>query len=231
MKTAPPTEDHLSRLYYELGKIGARSAGEKKKWPRHPSSPEELFILASDWSRFDPRLLEILVQFGITHREKLNPQHLRTLSKAMEVPQTLGVIASFIQTAKPDDTELNLFWRYVTERLKPVDLQFYFRDLYSPASTLSERAAKEGLSEFKKWGFLGRERIIIDPASKTTVGTMDAASRLNVLKRLFAQQKKIQISDYLKAIGHTVSRQQALLDLKQTNATQQGKGRSAFWIL
>lgn len=231
MKISPPTSDHLSRIYYELGKIGARSVGEKKKWPYAPRSKEELFVLGADWSRFDPRLLEILVQFGITHSENLNPQHLRFLMKKMEMPQTVGVISSFIQTAKSEDTELNLFWDYVTKDLKPVEHQFYFRDLYSPAGRLGERSARESLQEFKKWGFLGRERLRIDPATGTTVGSMDSASRQNVLKRLFAEQKEIQISDYLKAIGHSISRQQALLDLKLANATPKGKGRCAYWIL
>lgn len=227
---SPPTPDHLSRIYYELGKIGARSVGEKKKWTYTPHSKEELFILGADWSRFDPRLLEILVQFGATYSDNLNPQRLRFLMKKMETPQTVGVISSFIQTAKPEDTELNLFWNYVTENLKPVEHQFYFRDIYSPAGRLSERAVRESLQEFKKWGFLGRERLRINPADGTTIGSMDSDSRLNVLKRLFAEQKEIQISDYLKAIGHSISRQQALLDLKRTNAIPKGKGRSAYWV-
>jgi len=216
-------------LYYELGKMGARSVGQKKKWPYRYSQLEGLFTLAAEWSRFDPRLLEVLVQYALDHWKDLNPQRLRALTKKMETPQTMGVIATFVQTANPQDTELILFWNYITEGLKPVESQYYFRDLYLPGSGLAQRAARESLYEFKKWGFLGRERLIIDPTTKKTIGTWDQVARLNILKRLLGNQKKLQISDYLEALKHSISRQQALLDLKASGARQTKGGRSSYW--
>ena len=191
---------------------------------------ESLFALGCDWSRFDPRLLEVLVDFGLHHWKELHPQKLREKMREMETPQTVGVVASFIQTTSPQDKEMGVFWDYVLFNLKPLSPQFYFRDLYTPGSTLANRAASESLTEFKEWGFLSRERIVVDPSTKKTVGTWDQPARFNILRRLFTQKKHLQISDYLEELHHTISRQQALLDLKSLGAQQKEKGRIAYWI-
>ncbi|MDO8526395.1 MAG: hypothetical protein Q7T03_01765 [Deltaproteobacteria bacterium] len=231
MKIIPPTENHLTRLYYELGKMGAQSVGEKKPWPYHFENTESLFALASDLSRWDPRLLQILVEFGLNHWKELHPQHLREAIQEMQSPQTVGVVAAFILAAAPLEKETSLFWNYVTAGLKPVEPQFYFHDLHTPGSILAERAAKESLQEFSQWGFLGRERVIADTRTKQGVGSWGQPARLNILKRLFKTRKQIQISDYLKELGHSISRQQALLDLKKIKAKQEGSGRGTTWIL
>lgn len=225
-----PTEKNLARLYYELGRIGARSVGEKKKWDYRWKDPESLLALACDWSRFDPRLLEVLVEYGLNHWRQIRPQTLRANMRQMETPQTVGVVASFIQTARPEDKEAEAFWNYVTFDLKPVSPQFYFRDLYTPGSRLARRAALESLAEFRAWGFLARAMIVVDPATKRTVGTWNQEARFNMLRRLFSEQKQIQISDYLEELNHTLSRQQALLDLKSLGAKQKEKGRGAYWV-
>lgn len=231
MKMIPPTIQHLSRAYYELGRIGARSVGEKRAWPYRFKGREELLTLAAELSRWDPRLLEILVQYGKEHWQHFSPQKLRHGMKKMEAPQTIGVIAAFIRTANPKDKECRLFWDYVTDGLVPVETQFYFRDLYAPAGRSAERAARESLAEFKQWGFLGKARIVIDPVTKKTIGTWDQTSRLNILRRLLQERKKLRISEYLAEIDFSISRQQALLDLKFSKAKPEGEGRSACWTL
>lgn len=224
-----PTLQHLARLYYELGKKGARAVGRKNPWPYQPSGIESLFALGADLSRFDPRLLELLVQWSLSQWKNFKPQQLRQEMKKMETPQTLGVIGAFAKTEKPEDKEMNLFWKYVLEELPPVEPQFYFRDLYLPESTLAQKAVRESLSEFRRWGFFGRQRVMVDPITKKTIGTWEQPERLNLLKRLFAQKKQIQISDYLEAVESSISRQQALLDLKALKAKPYGAGRSAGW--
>lgn len=230
MKGKIPTYEDLARLYYELGRIGARAVGEKKKWAYRLEDVESLLALACEWSRFDPRLLEVLVEYGLHHWQELRPQALREKMKTMETPQTVGVIASFVQSARPDDKEIQAFWDYLTFGLKPVSPQFYFRDLYAPGSRLARRAVLESLAEFKAWGFLARARIVVDTATKKTVGTWDQEARLNILRRLFSEKKQIQVSDYLEELNHTFSRQQALLDLKSLGAKQKEKGRGAYWV-
>ena len=226
---AAPTQNHLSRLYYELGKIGARSVGAKRPWRHPPENREALFALACDWSRFDPRLLQVLVEYGLRCWKTLSPQRLRESMHQMETPQTVGVVAAFIQSTQSSDSERILFWDYVTADLEGVPPQFYFRDLYPPGSRSAERAAKESLDEFSRWGFLGRERVIVNTQTRQGAGRWNSGARLNILRRLFQEHKSLRISDYLEELSHSISRQQALLDLKKVGARPEGKGRSAKW--
>ena len=232
MLQGPPDEKTLSRLYYELAKLGANSSGAKEPWPYRLSSQEELLALAADLSRYDPRLLGILVEYFHKHWKELRPQILRDCYPRMAAPQTLAVIAEFAKHADPGP-ESRYFMEYLQRGLKPVPAQLYFRDLYSPGSALSKRSIEESLAEYKKWGFLSRESPTIDVFRKRSAGTLDAASRRNILRKLFASKKELQLADYLKALPHPVTRQQALLDLKEI-AKLRGSGRrgpGARWVL
>ncbi len=61
-----PSTKHLSRMYYELGKIKANCVGMKSSWPyKAIKNREHLLALACDMSRYDPRLFEILVNYFI----------------------------------------------------------------------------------------------------------------------------------------------------------------------
>ncbi len=224
MLKQPPTNAHLSRMYYELAGIGAECVGEKKTWPYDIQSPEELLALACDMSRFDPRLVDILVGYFSKRWMDVNPARLRNFYGKMQTPQTVAVICEFLLESAEGE-ELKHFVAYLMAGLKPVAAQFYFRDLYSVGGRLAQRAAEEGLFEYKKWGFLACER----PFS---MGTLDAASRRNILRRLFEKKGEVSLKDYLSAVQFSVSRQQALLDIKSSGmARGTGQGRGAKWKL
>lgn len=220
---------HLQRLYYELGKIGARSVGRKIKWPYSIEQVEVLLTLAADWTRFDPRLMEVLVQFGLRDWRAWKPQTIRESFCKMETPQTWGVVAGFIKTAAPNDTELHHFWNYVVCGLQPVADQYYFFELYSIGGDFAGRVTRESLRQYRDWGFFGNERIIINPQTKAEVGDWGQTERVNILKRLFKKEPRLKVSDYLREIGYTVSRQQAVQDLKKSGAHSSGRGRGGFW--
>lgn len=226
-----PTDSHLRRLYYELGKIGARSVGRKEKWPYRIEQPETLLALAADWTRHDPRLLEVMLQFALSGWQAWKPQEIREASKKMETPQTWGVIAGFVQAAKPEDMELGYFWEYVVRGLKPVADQYYFFDLYTIGGEFSRQATRESLQQFRDWGFFGKERIIIHPQTKEEVGHWGQNERLNILRRLFRKTPSLKVADYLREICHTVSRQQAIQDLRKVGGHATGSGRGSVWVL
>ena len=95
---------------------------------------------------------------------------------------------------------------------------------------LAERAIEGGLAEYKRWGFLACERPTIDARSRKTIGSWDKAARINILRRLVEGRSEIRISEYLDALGRSVSRQQALVDLKgMKDLAPQGRGRGATW--
>lgn len=222
LKTVP-TDGHLSRIYYELARFGANSAGARVPWPYKIYEREDLIALACDMSRFDPRLVDILVDFFANHWHEICPTKLRGAYDRMQSPQTVAVICEFLKEKIGSD-EVKYFAEYLMAGLKPADPQFYFHNLYLPGGRLAQRAAEEGVYEYKKWGYLAAEYPV--------AGTFDFASRKNILIRLIRVHKTISIGDYLKEVGQTISRQQALLDIKKCGLIKlEGRGRGARWRL
>lgn len=226
-----PTDSHLHRLYYELGKIGARAVGRKEKWPYRIEQAETLLALAADWTRHDPRLLEVLTQFCLTAWRAWRPQAIREAFPKMETPQTWGVVADFVRGAKPEDAETLYFWEYLVRGLNPLADQYYFFDLYTIGGEYAQRVTRESLQQFRDWGFFGNERVIINPQTKEEVGDWGQNERLNILRRLFRKTPSLKVADYLREIHHTVSRQQAIQDLRKLGAASIGRGRGGIWSL
>lgn len=226
-----PTEDDLARIYYEMASIGARCAGDRCDWPYSDMDRYSLLALAAEMSRFDPRLFGIIVEYFIDQWKEINPAKIRTSFDLMETPQIFGVVCEFLKKAGIDP-EVIPYSTYLTSGLKPVPMQFFFHGLYNVGGPLAKRAAEFGLAEYKKWGFLASERPAIDSRSKKGVGTLDKTSRINILKTLLNRKNKIKISDYLRALENSISRQQALIDLNRCSfAEKTGRGRGAYWKL
>ena len=230
MQLTIPTTAHLERLYFELQRVGADCVGSKKPWPYHPKTREELICLAADMSRYDPRLITILVRFLDMHWNELNPAMLRKHYADMHAPQTMAVLAEFILGAGSADDEKKYFFDYLQQGLKPTPMQFYFHHLYAPGSAMATRATMMPLAEYKRWGFLACEAPVISAKERTPLGTLDGVSRKNILLDLLKKKKTIQISDYLAVLENRISRQQALNDLKSVSfARRVGRGRGAAW--
>lgn len=226
----PPTPSDLSRMYYELGRLGARCVGKKSPWRHRIDNPLSLLTLASEMSRYDPRLFGVLVEYLYHHWHKWNPFSLRKALLECETPQIWGVIGEFISGTHPDPEARN-FFDYLLKGVCPSETQFFFIGLYPERGYLARLASDESLSEFSKWGFISRERPVIDAGTKKSAGRWDGKARRSILKRLFQSQETISISDYLREVDYTISRQQALKDLSSlSGAKPTGRGRGAVWI-
>jgi len=225
-----PSTKHLSRMYYELGKIKANCVGMKSSWPyKAIKNREHLLALACDMSRYDPRLFEILVNYFYSHWQEINPASLRSFYNKMKTPQVICVLGEFVKQMS-SDKETIFYFDYLAVGLKSVPIQYFFFDLYSPGGQLAKQAVEECLFEYKQWGFLSNARPVIDSGEKQTIGKLDSNSRRNILNRLLSLKKEITLQEYLKAIYNSVSRQQALLDLKSNSSIKPtGLGRYAKW--
>lgn len=229
LKGIPDTQD-LSRLYFELSKKGAPLVGKKETWAYTISSEEELLVLSLEMSRYDPRLFGILVGWITQGWKKFNPLRIRELMRDMQTPQILGVVKNLAKHVSKDP-ELSYFLDYLTRGLQPVSEQLFFKGMYPLGGILMEKAATQSLKEFHEWGFLCSDRPMVDPFKKLTVGKLDKKTRLHILEQLCKRQRKIKLSDYLRAIDRSVSRQQALSDLKSLKTIRcRGYGREAHWI-
>ncbi len=231
MLLSPPDTDTLSRAYYELSRLGAAASGEKTDWPYDPKSKEELIALCADLSRYDPRLFGILVEYLLKHWQEVSPQALRAQYPRMNTPETVAVLAEFLKGAGVDD-ERKYFAEYLQRGLRPVPPQLFFKDIYAPGGKLSRRSIEESLAEYKRWGFHSRETPTIDVYKKTALGSFDADSRWNILHKLFEERPELRLGDYLEAVRGSITRQQALNDLKKIARVAGSKrGPGARWVL
>lgn len=225
-----PTQNELARLYHELARIGASSVGERKAWSYAPKSPEQLIALASQMMRYDPRLLSILVQWLRSSYAALNPLQLRGELREARWPQSLLVALEFAKLSA-QDAELIAFADYVAagwSRVEPAE-RFFF-ETERPGSRGAARNLGRNLAPYARWGYVGQERPIVDPVSKRTVGRYDADTRRRILKELAERRDVFSIADYLSAVDHGISRQQALSDLSACDAIEPvGHGRGARW--
>lgn len=216
-------------MYYELAKIGAKATGEEGPWPYKIENPESLIALAADMSRYDPRLLSILVEYLTQHWQDFNPCLLRTLMLTMDSPQTLLVVLHFVQW-EIHQPEARYFYEYLASGYHPVSTQLYFKNLYPPASHSMIRASEEPVQEFLDWGFLARERPILYDKNRKTLGHWGPQARQNIILRLLQKKESFTLAEYLNCVDHTISRQQALTDLKSfSKIIMKGKGRNAVW--
>ena len=122
-----PTQNHLARMYYELAQHGALAMGEKKPWPYRPKNLYELVALAADMSRFDPRLLGILVEFVELKWLEINPVLLRQEIKKMDCPQTFGVILGFTDSFLKQKEFLFLLFRSMRINREQCSPEFFSR--------------------------------------------------------------------------------------------------------
>lgn len=226
----PPSEAELERLYFELAQVGATSVGAKRAWPYRPADLEALLALAGEMLRYDPRLLSILLQFVLLHFVHLHPLRLRQRMQAMRWPQALLVVFEFAK-AETSDAELRYLVDYLAaghSRVEPSER--FFLDAERPASRVAQRRLGRNLAAYARWGFIGQERPVADPVTKRAVGRYDARTRLQILSELIERRGELTLADYLAAVDHAISRQQALADLRaHPRLHVAGHGRGARW--
>ncbi len=225
-----PTEAELERLYHDLAALGAPSVGRNRPWPYRPRSREQLVALAGEMLRYDARLLSILLQYFLGHWSTLDPLQLRSAMRGMRWPQALLVVLEFVK-AETSDAELRHMADYLGAGFTRIDpVERFFLDAERPASRMAQRSLGRNLRAYARWGFVGHEKPIVDVTTKRTVGRYDAETRIRILSELAATTESFSLADYLAAVDHAVSRQQALVDLRGVpNLRPTGHGRGARW--
>ncbi len=223
-----PTLNHLSRAYYELGILGTRSVGERRPWPYHPKSTEELLAVCGELSRYDARLFELLIQTMAARWEDIHWLKLRQAIIVNESPQVFGVIGEILSARNP---EIGNCFRFLMNGIGPAPIQYFYNHLYTPGSPLAQRAIDKRLREFEEWGFLASECPVLDADSKKTAGRLSRGARLECLRILMSEKKMIGVRDYMRVLSHPISRQQALLDIRcLSGVRRKGHGRGARWM-
>lgn len=226
-----PTAEELARLYYELSKWGAPTVGARRKWTFQTKTVEQLIALAGDMLRYDARLLGAMVQWLLASWADVNPLRLRQDMREMRYPQALCVVFEFADEVASQD-EFVFFSKYIREgwpKVRPEER--FFIDSSVPASRMAQRQAGRNLKPYAKWGFVGTERPVVNNVTKQSAGKYDQPTRYRIARNLSQTMHEFTLADYLDAVDHSVSRQQALHDLHNEKSVKLvGKGRGAKWV-
>lgn len=224
-----PNENDLSRLYYELAKLGAPLHGKRVPWPHSPRSAEQLLTIAAGMCRYDARLLTGLVAIFVARFREIHPVRLREAMAQMRAPQTLCVVMEFLKSAS-NDADAKHYAAYVQAgfRAMPNSTRFFI-DSAMPGSRLSEKQLGRSLVEYSRWGFEATERPASDVYEKTFVGRYDAATRRRMLARYLDAHERITLTEYLRLVDSSLSRQQARQDLLAFGLVASGHGRGSRW--
>lgn len=223
----------LEKIYHDLALSGAACLNPiPQKMTPYVASLETQFCQACDATRFDPRLLEVVVNHFGRELLTLNPLQLRLQMQHMQTPQTIGVVMEFIKLMRSDDLTRDIA-TFVTKSLAEVPLQLYYVGIYTkPMSASILKATQMPLQEFSRWGFLAHEGVVFkNDFTRKTLGTFALTSRMQIIQHLAQSQTQFSIGDYLAALQYQISRQQAFLDLKKCGFVKLiGTNKGGKWI-
>ncbi len=152
------------------------------------------------------------------------------LKKLREIPAS-AVIGEFILDSTAPEFNKDLF-RFLMTGAMPVPTQLFYRNLYPIGSRSMEETIAKPLWPFKKWGFLASDPPLLKERIEKFPYLFDSSSRKRILETIAKNQNGFRLADYLKAIHHSVSRQQALKDIRSLSGIRKkgrGKGSTYQW--
>lgn len=195
-----------------------------------PATDEELVVLLAEMTRYDARLLGALVAFVLSAWRRLSPVALRDAMRRSTAPQATCVVAEFAKTAEPD-RELGHWVTHVTAgwpRAHPA--AHFFVDDVRPGERTAARRMGRSLAPYSRWGYVAVERPTVDPHRKRAIGRYDPRTRRMALDALLREDPAgVTLASYLDAVDRSVSRQQALADLRVAGLVPDRRGRGARW--
>lgn len=229
----PLSTSESGAVYERLARMGARVFTPRRSHGVFQDAQDgEIVALAAEQSRFDYRLLYILVAFLAESFETLHPFHLREAIKKMRTPAVWGVILGFARKLNRS-SELEALSRILLSGIDPAPPQLYYMTQRLPKPNEDLKIVLKTPSEFSGWGFYSDEiPILKELAPEGAKGTFSKEARLRILKDLLIGKKRIAVSDYLEALAHAVSRQQAHKDLilfPRIKFSSDRRGRR-YWI-
>jgi hypothetical protein len=224
--------DVLAATYAFLGSVGGRAAGDASQVSLLPGAAEDRLALAMELSRFDPRLLGVVVDVIARSWRSFDPVALRAAIHRLPTPAVAGVVAGFAASL-PGERDRSHFLAWLVDGLQPAPLQLYFIGIHAPGGRLVGLAAERPHVEYLRWGFLARERPFAKDAQiERRAGRYPAATRRRILLDLLGGGRSISLGDYLDAVERCVSRQQALADIRTIpDVVRKGHGRGTRYRL
>lgn len=193
------------------------------------------FMEIFEWSRFDPRLAELLVLSLKDNWSSWNPLVINKLLKLTPSSAVLKVLAAHVLLLlKGEERKVFNSWIdccfYQVDKKK--EWSVFYIGQFGFGSHLLKEEAFESIPLFTKWGYYAKTPIIdfsVD-SRKTHKTLIPKSVRLKKLKYLFKQKKKIRVHDYIVFLENKISRRTAELDI-QSIARKSGNTKGATYRL
>lgn len=192
-------------------------------------------ILWTQWSRFDPRLAEIIISRLVEDWPKQSPTALNLAALQMPWPAVLGVLLEHAKLLVKKKESFSLFENWMRCSLTGIGRasgELFFIGIEEFAGKRVRHHTSHALRVFKKWGYLCDTILLPKFLPNFSKTYLPKRSRLVLLKDLLKNKRRIAISDYLRALSGMVSRRQAERDLKEIKSLKSiGRTRArTYWM-
>jgi len=191
------------------------------------------FMEIFEWSRFDPRLAEILVLSLRDHWSDWNPFEINHLLQKSHSPLILKVLGAHVTLLlKGQDRKVFNSWMeccfYKVEAT--ADWSLFYIGQFNFGSSLLKEEAFESIPLFTNWGYYGKTPMIdFSMDSKVSQKTLvPKPERIKKLKQLLSRKKQIRVHDYMALLENKISRRMAELDIKEF-ARKSGNTKSSTY--
>lgn len=192
-----------------------KNAYVKLQAPKHSIISEAEFADWISWTRFDPRLCEIMIKYIAENYRDMNP----FLIKKNLTPDSQAVFAVLCDIANDlPYTELqNQDWKLWKKVVQGNVKKAPFQSFYIGLSTLKPSKLllkiQKNLSYFSKWGFYSDESPVSLKYKHKNKTLIPPEQRRQILKELLEKNPQITVSDYIEALNYNIHRRQAERDL------------------
>ncbi|MDZ4678443.1 MAG: hypothetical protein SGI74_13155 [Oligoflexia bacterium] len=172
--------------------------------------------LFTQWSRFDPRLTEQLIQYFNKHWKKIHPVLFNEEICKQPWPTVVGVLLEFVShlTLKPSRKLFKNWMNCVLSGVEVSSMSQFYIGIWSLGGAQMYRSSENSLKPFLKWGFLSDDVPFNKSLKKpTTLSSLNV--RMKILNKLIQENQIITVESYMLKLNGTVSRRQAERDLAQ----------------
>lgn len=191
--------------------------------------------LYSQWTRFDPRLAEIMTSYLSQNWLRFSAVELHKQILKQPWPQALSVLLDFAESklrntrSRKDFSFFSLWKKTVTYRIPPAHGEQYYIGVESFAGKRMQKMAGESLPEFTRRGYLAKDAPINKNIEYPKI-PRGPKERQKWIKETLKKQNKISVTQYLSSLNFTISRRQAERDLADSGLQPKGFTRSRFYL-
>lgn len=188
--------------------------------------PKDL-ALWSQWTRLDPRLGEILIEYISKFWQKQNPIVLNKYLKLYPWPSVFGVLTEqvpFYHLQNPQKKNWNkklfLNWaKCVMTDIPAAEDEQFFIGLYKAGGRKMLEECLYSIKPYRKWGYFAKDLLInkVQSSKKTLISFKQ---RSVIIEELLKSHETFTVKDYLEKVDFQIHPRQAQRDLKNYKQIQ-----------